>query len=550
MWPPGWQGRGLEGQPTKEIVMRRAIPGALLLSLLSIILISPALADARRDGTEQQVNSYTTDKQREPAVARGEDGTFLVVWVGPGPGSPDGIFGRFLDGDGVPLGTEFQVNTWTTTDDKPPSIASRGTEGFVVTWAGRDPMSAAADEILAILLDSTGAPMGSEFHLNGITSGSQERPKVAADDSGGFVVVWEDGSSHDGDGYSVWGRVFDSAGAPIATEFQVNEYTTGYQWYPDVAWSRTGDILVSWTSEGDQDGDGGGVFARLVDPAGFPAGGEFQINTWTTGAQYDPQVAVDRQGDFAVIWRSDGPDGSGDSIQGQMLDGGGSPFGPEFQINTHTSGNQRFPAVAMSERGEMVVTWNSYAQDGSNWGVFGQRYDPTGLPRGGEFEVNTWTTGSQLLPEVAIGDSGEFVVVWQELNNGFTDYDVHGQKFAGPGPSLTSLANGDTIDCSDPANSQPVFDWIADGYEKFRIFMGSSPGFEKGTRVTSGDRWIRNTSWAPSRKKWKKACRKVTDADPFSPLMYIAIQALDQDLSKSDPTRLVLVEPIEVDVTP
>src|SRR5690606_36401463 len=59
------------------------------------------------------------------------------------------------------------------------------------------------------------------------------------------------------------------------------------------------------------------------------------------------------------------------------------------RVNTYTTNFQRRPAVAMDSDGDFVVTWTSTYQDGSGYGVYGQRYDMNGNALGGEFRVNT-----------------------------------------------------------------------------------------------------------------------------------------------------------------
>jgi hypothetical protein len=61
------------------------------------------------------VNVYTTGDQWSPAVARGGDGNFVVVWSGYKDGSGYGIFARRFDSSGAPLGGELQVTTHTPT---------------------------------------------------------------------------------------------------------------------------------------------------------------------------------------------------------------------------------------------------------------------------------------------------------------------------------------------------------------------------------------------------------------------------------------------------
>ena len=111
----------------------------------------------------------------------------------------------------------------------------------------------------------------------------------------------------------------------------------------------------------------------------------------------------------------------------------GDPVGPEFQINTYTTSFQWNPAVASDSSGNFVVVWQSY-QDGSSWGVFGQRYVSTGAPLGTEFRVNTYTTNGFHIPAVASDSSGNFVVVWQSADP-VQIIDIFGQRFSQIVPS-------------------------------------------------------------------------------------------------------------------
>ena len=77
------------------------------------------------------------------------------------------------------------------------------------------------------------------------------------------------------------------------------------------------------------------------------------------------------------------------------------PAGAEFRVNTFTTGQQRRPAVINRANGEFVVTWHGDREDGSLFGVRGQRFDPAGNPVGGEFAVNTYTVDDQYWPAMA-----------------------------------------------------------------------------------------------------------------------------------------------------
>ncbi len=106
------------------------------------------------------------------------------------------------------------------------------------------------------------------------------------------------------------------------------------------------------------------------------------------------------------------------------------------------------------------------------------------------------------------------------------------------------------MDCTDPALNRPTFTWETGDYDRFKVFMGSSRGFEKGTRVTSGKKKITTGSWMPNKKKWKNACKKAVSqaADPNNPIMYVAVEGKDRDLSKKDPLRKLFSFPVRTEV--
>jgi hypothetical protein len=106
---------------------------------------------------------------------------------------------------------------------------------------------------------------------------------------------------------------------------------------------------------------------------GNPLGPEFRVNTYTTSGQRQPAVASASSGNFVVVWASIQYGGCCD-VFGQRYDSAGATLGPEFRVNTYTTNYQRGPAVASDSSGNFVVVWDSVDQDGSYRGVFGQRY--------------------------------------------------------------------------------------------------------------------------------------------------------------------------------
>ncbi len=182
---------------------------------------------------------------------------------------------------------------------------------------------------LTFAVQALGAtPIGSEFQVNTYTTSAQRYPSVAVEADGDFVVVWHSLRSADTDtsSFSIQGQRYDASGNVAGAQFQVNTYTTSFQRRPSVAVDADGDFVVVWHSYGSADTDTHffSIQGQRYDASGNVVGTEFQVNTYTTSYQLRPSVAVDADGDFVVVWhslRSADTDTDGYSIQGQRYDG-------------------------------------------------------------------------------------------------------------------------------------------------------------------------------------------------------------------------------------
>jgi hypothetical protein len=81
------------------------------------------------------------------------------------------------------------------------------------------------------------------------------------------------------------------------------------------------------------------VRGQIFNADGGKAGGEFLVNTTTTGDQYGSAVTALGDGRFVVTWTDDsatGGDTSGGAVRGQIFNADGGKAGGEFLVNTTT----------------------------------------------------------------------------------------------------------------------------------------------------------------------------------------------------------------------
>ena len=332
----------------------------------------------------------------------------------------------------VALGGETRVNTSTSDNqivsaNTAQAIATDAVGNFIVVWMS-NLQDGALYGVYAQRYNAAGVAQGSEFRVNTTTADNQINPAVAMDAAGNFVVTWSS-NNQDGSGNGVYAQRFNAAGVAQGAEFLVNTTTVGGQSGPAVAMATNGDFVIAWTGSGQDPDASSGIYAQRFNASGVAQGGEFRINTYTANAQQITSAAMDASGNFVVTWASDGQDGSGYGVYGQRFDASGVAQGAEFRVNTTTANTQLYHDVAMLPDGRLVVAYQSRNADNS-YEVYLQRYAANGTPIGGETHVNTVTVASttQPIPSVSADAGGNITVVWNSTADGAGD-GVVGRRF-------------------------------------------------------------------------------------------------------------------------
>jgi hypothetical protein len=327
-------------------------------------------------GTEFRVNTYAYGTQAAPAVGANASGGFVVVWHSNSSAGPIyDVLGQRYDASGAPAGQEFSVAVGAY--QVVPAVAVAPSGSFMVVWYKTfyvPPDPPLPGDVYARLFDSSGVPQGSAFRVNTFTTGFQLGPSVAADPTGNFIVVWSSFMDESGTpgGSGVFGQRYAASGAPLGPEFRVNSYTPGNQYGHAVATDPSGNFVVAWTSESSGNPPEPGLFAQRFASSGAPLGPEFRVNTSTNPDNYDPAIAFDGGGNFVVVWDHNPAYLEGE-VFGQRYSSLGEPSGPEFRVNTTTTLLQRRPSVASTLDGTFLVTWES-GTIVDNPDVFGQRF--------------------------------------------------------------------------------------------------------------------------------------------------------------------------------
>jgi hypothetical protein len=330
-------------------------------------------ADGTRQGPVFRVNQTAAGSQASADIATLNNDGFVVVWSSFGQdGNGNGVYGQRFRADGTRAGREFKVNTRTAGHQQRASVAGLADGGFVVVWESLNRDATRRIGIFGQRFANSGERLGPEFKVNTAAVGDPESPDVTGLETGGFVVVWH--SPSDPDGLDIYGQRFNANGTRSGGAFRLNSRTADHQNNAAVApWGDNGFVAV-WNSPDSANGDG--VRGQRFDAQGR-VGPEFRVNTTLADFQVNAAVAPLGNGGFIVVWESFGVGGDTTDeadVFGQRYAANGERVGPEFRINTRRAADQSQPAVAAVGNRGFIVVWESFGQDGSDYGVFGQRY--------------------------------------------------------------------------------------------------------------------------------------------------------------------------------
>jgi hypothetical protein len=341
------------------------------------------LADGTPNGAEFQVNTYTTGTQQFPTLSGAPSGGFVVAWTRFG--IPRTLVVRSYDSTGLPLGGELVISQATDPPTRWGSVGHFPSGEFVVVWSAPSPADPDGG-LLAQRYDGTGSLLGTEFQVNSYTTGLVSAADVSIDATGDLVVAWT--SRIDGNGTGVSARRFDGAGLPLGAELAVNTYTSDDQSRPSIGHDAAGNFVVAWQAKAAADGEG--VYARRYDATGTAIAGEFRLDTGPCCFFADLQdVGVRPDGSFLALWSFNGDVDIDNnfSAYARRFDASDQPLGPQFLVSDHLPLEERPGAISVDAQGNVVTTWSDpggfdfSSRDGSDQGVFARRYcsstDPT-----------------------------------------------------------------------------------------------------------------------------------------------------------------------------
>ncbi len=356
------------------------------------------------------------------------------------------------------INTELFIDRMVNMDNdgnhNDPAIAANpGTGDFVVVWEN-DSNNNGVMDVFVRGFDRNGNETFSEKRVHSIGSGEQRNPAVAMNDNGNFVVAWQDDKDNN-NVYQIMARVFDKNGNPACNNFTVNQISDGQQKYPSVAMSNSGNFVVAYQDDNDQDNIYE-IRARGFNIYGKENIGDFRVNSNMNGQQYKPSVAMNPvYGDFVITWEDDSNENDWFEIKARGFDSYGNERISDFIVNSVGRGQQYQPDAAMDANSNFVITWQDDSNDNDWFEIKARGFYPNGNERIADYIVNSNGDGQQYSPTIAMQPNGQYVITWQDKSdlldaddrqNGDNVYNITARGFNSSGQELFSDTTINSID--------------------------------------------------------------------------------------------------------
>jgi VCBS repeat-containing protein len=346
------------------------------------------------------------------AVAMHSDGSFVGVYSSKADGSGWGIFAQRYAADGTPVGPEMQVSETTALNQHWASIGMADNGDFVITWTN----DGTTQDVYARRYAANDTPLTSEFRVNTTVTGAQRNSTISMHDDGSFIIAWEGNGG--GDSYGIYLQCFDSSGIATGGQTLVNTATTGNQEHATLSINDSGAFLVAWE-------DTTGIHAQRFSAAGAKVGGTvdisnddaagrtsvllfdddryataysvpvfgieqvvlktysssntqtsaWSVNIFSTTNLGNPSLVGTGSGDFVLTWEGYTAGGDMDVFY-QTFNSSGFATSIVKQINSYTAGDQKMVSGSMLSTNQMVFAFSG-AGPTTATGVYFRTYSTT-----------------------------------------------------------------------------------------------------------------------------------------------------------------------------
>lgn len=360
-----------------------------------------------------------------------------------------------------------------------PAISMAPNGDFITTWQDS---SGNGTTIKARGFRLSGKPKFPAISIFSMTDGICHNPDVAVGSEGQYVVVWEDNENGD---YDIRASGFNETGQECFSMITINSTTAGNQISPSVTMTSDSTFIVVWEDDRDTNGKPD-IMMTEFDLNGNRRFDNVRVNVLSGGPQRNPDIVVSSGNSVIVTWESDNDNDGLSQIRAVVLDDAGTEILPEMTVNANSGGQHQNPSIDVNSAGDFIIAWEDDSDGNGNYEIHAAGFNDQGEKLFGDVTINIVTAGQQLRPSVALAETGDFVVAFQDDNDGNGYYQIYAAEFNADGSrgergvfTVNENAGGQQFEpvvalhdpenyvilWEDDMNNNGIFELLAKGYD-------------------------------------------------------------------------------------
>ncbi len=295
---------------------------------------------------------------------------------------------------------------------------------YSVRVRSTDVQGLSIDQTFEIQIIDIPEPIGAiqdEFFVNQTTEQRQSRAKVAMDQNGNFVIIWENRirpNERNNHYHEIFWRSFNADGQPTSDETRVDPElpdNPNNELASDIAMMDDGSFVITWDNPLTT-----GIKSRrysLENEQYVPEDILRVDQNIQEHIKESPSISINNNGDYVIAWENRvfeqnhgeaAGDYRGDIYVRRMR--GQEDLGNPIVVNDGI-GAQKNPDIAIDELGNFaVVWWNDISANTS--GIFLRGYNSLGEISTEEIQVNQTAIGVPKNPSITYLSNGNLAVTW------------------------------------------------------------------------------------------------------------------------------------------
>ncbi|MCD6579860.1 T9SS type A sorting domain-containing protein, partial [bacterium] len=373
-----------------------------------------------------------------------------------------------------------------TSDQRYPKVATDNSGNFVICWEdGRNGSS----DIYFQRYDSSGNTQNKNIKVSNDINFPQYFSELDMNNNGDFLIGWRANAN-------IYCQRYDSSSNTQGDNIKINEDNTiippGYQ---SITMNNNGKIFITWEDIRSNHYLIKDIYCQVIDSSGNTSGTNFQVNDDSvTYYQENPAIIMNNNGNVIISWEDSRNFGWYSYIYCQRYDSSGNAIGINIKVNDASGNHNENPSLAMNGNENFVISWRDNRN--GDYDIYSQRYDSNGNTQGNNIKVNDDTgAADQEYPSIAMDNIGDYVITWCDNRSNFT-YDIYCQRYDSSGDTIglnfRVNENSGTSDQIIPVvaisnNGNFVICWIDSGNANIYCQRYDSSGNTQGSNIKVND---------------------------------------------------------------